>query len=187
MCKYKHNTCAQIDREKKYPVTGVGCVILNKYNKRNIYNDIIYSVPVIYFIKERFGVIANKYSIIGGKLNKGENCYISAMLRELYEEAKIDVNIKDFGKFFKDEYGKTRYIWHNGTPIFIGLIKISRTILRRKILSDLINTKLDISHKETLDIDCVRLDNFKTLDGKKLSLSSYAESVLRNNNFMKYF
>jgi len=194
MCIYNHRTCSRIDKEKKYPITGANCIILNKYNKRNN-GKIISTVAVAYFIKERFGIYSGKYSIIGGRLNKNEDCYIKCMLRELREEAKIKLSFTDFDKYFKDKNGKVKYILHVGkrgnkflcTPIFIGFIPgISRTIIRKKMKEDNNNFKLNISNKETSDIDCIRLDNMKTLDGKYLDLSSYAESVLRRNDLNKF-
>lgn len=197
MCVYNHRTCSRIDKEKKYPITGASCIILNNYNKRNNSGKIISTVQVAYFIKERFGIFSGKYSIIGGRLNKGEDCYIKCMLRELKEEAKIQLSFADFDKYFKDKNGKTRYILHIGkhsrgnrifcTPIFIGIIEgISRTIIRKRMKQDNNNSKLDISNKETSDIDCIRLDNMKTLDGKYLDFSSYAKSVLKNNDLNKF-
>lgn len=188
MCIYKHKTCAKIDSEKRMPVTGVSIIILNEYNQRDKYNKILCTIPVIYFIKERFGNYAGKYSLIGGRLNKGEDCYIECGLRELEEEAKIKIPISDFGKYFQDKQNNNiRYIWHNGTPIFIGIMKISRTIIRRKMLEDIKNSRLNSSYKETTDIECIRLDNYKTFEGKTLDLSSYASAVINKHDFKKYF
>lgn len=187
MCIYNHKTCQKILSEAKKPITGVGCLIINKYNKRDRNKKIISSVPVVYFIKERFGVAAHTYSIIGGRLNKGEDCYISAMLRELKEEAKVAIPLKNYSKYFKDRHNNTRYIWYNGTPIFIGLIKgISRTIIRTIIAQDNANPRIDKSYKETSDIECIRLDNMRTLDGKTLTLSPYAQGVLDKNDLTRF-
>lgn len=180
MCKYNHKTCAKIDREKQGKVTGTGCIILNNYKKGNVH------MPAIYFIKERFGTYKNTYSIIGGGINPGEDCYIKSALRELLEEAKINISLKDFGKFFKDKNDVTRYIWHRNTPLFIGIIKgISRTVLRRYVARDNADPRLPTHYKETLDIDCISLYNAKTPEGITLNLSSYASGVYTKNK--KYF
>lgn len=181
MCKYKHKTCIKIDYEKKGKITGTGCIILNNYKQNNIV------FPVAYFILEKYGNYKGHYSIIGGNLDNNEDCYIKSALRELMEEAKIKIDIKDFGKFFKDKLGNTKYFWHHNTPIFVGKIpSLSRTIIRKYIQRDNKDKALPSHYKETLDIECIRLDNHLTPENKQIPLSNYAISVLRNNNLYNY-
>lgn len=120
-----HKICGQIKSElgNKTP-GGVGCVIVRKeYGK----NDLAY--PYFLLGREVAGSYSGKYNLCAGKLDpKDKGCILKNLLRELYEEVKInlyndpkteDINWKKFDRIFKN-FDKIRYFIFRGTPVFVG-------------------------------------------------------------------
>ena len=71
---------------------------------------------------ERFGQYAGQLNLCAGRMDPGDRgCYISAAMRELREEFKVDVSYKDFESTFRN-FSKTsiRFMMVNTTPVFVG-------------------------------------------------------------------
>lgn len=176
MCK--HKTCSEIKTARmnlgKTGKGGVGLVLLNNYYGKGKY--------VILLGKEKRGSYKNEYNLCAGGVESFDNsCYIEAAKRELREEFKIDIqDYKEFDKIFRNSSNKIRYVIHNSTPIFIGLISgIKRDDLNKKIKDDNNNITLSRSYHEMERVDYFWL-NGSQIEGQKCNVSKFAISVMKN-------
>lgn len=139
ICKYNHQVCTELDPEG-IAKGGSAIVILTIY-KNEIY------------ILLGFDTRKKLYSIVTGKRESNETCYREIAERELYEEFKIILPVKD---------EKIRYKVIKTTPVFYNLIpheNINIDIINDRITEDNKNPNLPSCYKE---MDHVKL--FKLYD-----------------------
>lgn len=162
---------------------GVACIPFNFY-KRSKYVGL--------FGKERDGCYKDQLNLCAGKFEpQDNNCYLLALVRELSEEFKIVVNFKDgsFDNMFRDvDKNKLRYIIHNTTPVFIGVVSgLSRIPLNQQIFACNNDRTLKWSHQEMEFVDWIDVNTLSQIDNAYPStqLSSFAlgviQDIIKNN------
>lgn len=178
--KCNHEICTHICKtsdNSKISGMGVGIVIYNNYFDRFTRRNI----PVVMFGKEREGNYKGKYNVCGGKMEDiDDGCYIKAVLRELKEEFKIDLDMNEFFNKFTNSMNQVRFFYCGNTPIFVGKFEsLSRAPINVKIIEDYKNWRLPFCYKEIEHVDWFRLDSGKQLEGDlSCILSKYAEQVI---------
>lgn len=172
----KHNTCKFFRNQNCNK--GVASLILNNYNGKGF---------VALLGKELHGSYAGKYNLCSGRLDPNDkDCWIKAAKRELREEFKINLDYKNFDKIFKDSNGIIRYIIHNRTPIFIGVVSgLSRKPLNTQINMDLSNSYLNHCYKEISEVDWFDLNGNQLENKKGLDLTAFSIGVLRKIDLNK--
>lgn len=195
-----HNTCKKI-RQEHTCISGVGILLVHKHWKKNQCNVVVDG------INERGGQYRDQTNVVGGSLNKGETCYLEAILREYLEEYSpmvaeqllrgeitcehltlsnyYEVAMSILGSDFKQEI---KYFYFGHTVIFIG--RLPDDISRRNT-NDLIRRKnaLNIKWclKEANFIDSIVVSSQLSIDSvilpggghSNVSTSSYLAAVLR--------
>ena len=168
MCK--HKTCHQ-----GVEIKGVGAILLNHYSKGSTH--VKYAAL---FGKERGGKYQGYFNIFGGSMNHEDHkCALSAIIRELKEEAKIDLS--DWGRFdsvFKSSTG-IRYFMINNTMIFVGVLSpgFSRGPIKRHMISDCVSHPLP-EYREMDDAEWFDAATDSQIEHKSCHLSSYAKTAL---------
>jgi 8-oxo-dGTP pyrophosphatase MutT (NUDIX family) len=167
MCK--HNTC------NRHRVSGVGAILINRYSKGNI--NIPYAVL---FGKERGGKYTGKYNLFGGNLDSwDEHCAIYGIIRELKEEAKIDLSDwRLFDSVFRASTG-IRYFMMSRTMIFVGILPpgFSRTPIKNQMLTDCYQHPRP-EYREMDDAEWFDAISERQIESKLCYLSSYAKEAL---------
>ena len=180
----KHNTCWDIYKAaNKQPFVdkiGVGILVVNHYEVKK--SGVLHGKKWVALLgKERYGQYAGQFSIIGGKLDSGDNgCLLHAMKREMKEESKIVLSWPEIDTKFKDSNGKFRYIIHHGTPVFIGLFNGQS----RKPLNDTINKHNgDVTRQpceqELSSVEWFELQTGNQLENQPVIVSDYASAVMK--------
>jgi len=166
-------------------VTGVAAVIVNTYNRYDKYGNLVSSFPVVMLGMERFGTYAGSYNFSAGKIEPGDKkCILRALMRELMEEFKINLNWKSFNYHFLHN-GKLRYIMHRNTPVFIGKFRgLSRQPLNAAIAQSNRNPLAPQQEKEMQCVDWFYLPSLGNIDNKPCTASSFVGGFLANNRNM---
>lgn len=170
MCN--HKTCENL---RKLNAAQAAAVIPLVY-----YNGKHGSYWAMYVGNELGGQYAGKYNLCAGKFEPSDqNCWIKCAMRELKEEYKIDLDNASFDALFRGSNGKIRVIMHNRTPVFVAVMPagFSRKPIKAQMAADLQDPTKGHSYKEMDDIELIRLDNGKQIEGANISVSTFANAV----------
>lgn len=145
--------------------------------------------------KEIGGQYSGQFNLCAGKgetqdvNNKGEFCWLETLKRELREEFKINVHFSDktFDNMFKGSDGKIRFIIHNKTPVFIGILPAgtSRKPIKQRMITDIQNPLMPSPYKEMSDFEFIRLDNGQQIEGNNIQVSNFAEAIRKKIDVSK--
>mgnify|MGYP003420364802 CR=1 len=182
MCK--HNTCAQIWKAKGNAVKlgGVSALIVNP---NYVADGVVRGVQVL-LGKEVAGQYVNQYNLPGGKMDT--RCFLDELIREVREEAKIDLSYANFDAHFRID-GKINWFLYNTTPIFIGIFpglstrKITQAMQLAIKDPSVPTAEKEMSDAKWFDLDC------NSFQGQFI-ISPYSRAVitkLKQLNFFFYF
>jgi 8-oxo-dGTP pyrophosphatase MutT (NUDIX family) len=173
-----HKTCKKFNENRK--VKGVGALlVLRRYrsNGINITNAVLLG-------RERFGNYAGKYNLCGGKMDASDNgCVISAIIREIYEEFKIDLSGNNPGLFdsiFRGDNGFIRCFFMGNTLMFVGFLPsgFSRKRIKPRMIRDCKNHP-DSSFREMDDVKYFDSNTQRQIENRNCTVSSYASSAIQ--------
>ena len=159
---------------------GVACAILHQYDNQ------IWTILLGY---ERGGQYKGQYNLFSGSVDQNDNgCYLVAIVREIFEESTLNIPLgKTFDDIFKGSFGKIRFIMHNGTPVFIGVIHdISRKNINHELQLRIQDTTLHYSMKEISFVEWFDLQNESQIEGKTLPISEFASSIVKKIKKNRY-
>lgn len=165
-----HNICYYLANSKVK--NSIGVFLTTNYNNHK----------VLVLGKEREGNYKDKYNFCAGSgemkdINSSGNfCWITCLLRELFEEFKINItSVNAFNRIFY------RYVFiHNNTPMFIGHISnLNKDVINKKIKEYNSSNKVNSCYKEMDNIDFFSLNNYKQIDGKECDISSFVDQVVK--------
>lgn len=114
---------------KANPKGGVGVAVVIAYIMSNGGKKLAIMLGL-----ERWGPYGGQYNLCSGKKDQPDECFVTAALRELYEEFQIKMNREDFLRTCTDTLGNLKIVMVGGTPIFVlKVVSVSRSTINHQI------------------------------------------------------
>jgi len=168
LCKLGHDECCRIYSIKKGNPGGASTMLIDKINNK-------WCILLGY---EKGGDHVNTYNFAsGGAKPVDDGCFMKTASRELKEEfGGLPLSVQAHS-LFNDTVDKNRkrILWHNGTPIFVGIIGYNINIehLNREINSQFNDPNYSDDYREIHHL------KWYDIESPNLKVSGFVEEVMK--------
>lgn len=140
---------------------GVGAIVLSA--------DMMGNVTCLLGL-EKFGKYQGLFNICAGSVEPyDKGCFLAAIIRELREEFKIDLNWRTFDYHFKNRYNQINYFMHYNTAIFVGNFDgLDERRINDIIIRDNATPLKPFAYKELSKVEFFRVRDIRQLKNTKV-------------------